>query len=124
MDTKPVERKWALTKIKAGDWLLVGNDGKTLWRIATYEEGESHGVEGMPDKTFWGVWKWPRPVGGALDMDALEDWSGWDMDEGWLKTREAAIQSALRAELWRPKPTARRGKLSVQEAIQSMAAQT
>lgn len=119
MDTKPVERKYALTKIKAGDWLLVGNDGKTLWRIATYEDGESFGLQGVPDKTLWGVWKLSRAGAEIPDWEELEDWNSWAMDDGSLTSREAAIQSALRSELPRP---ARPPKGSVQDAIRAMVA--
>lgn len=53
------QRKYALTRIGPGDYLLPSNDGQTIWRIAKYEDGPSHGVEGMDrDRDFWGVWKW------------------------------------------------------------------
>ena len=39
------ERKYQMTRISAGDYLLPSNDGKTLWRICAYEEDGSAAVE-------------------------------------------------------------------------------
>lgn len=109
MDTKPVERKYALRKIQAGDWLLYGNDGKTVWRLCRYE-----------DFTAWQVWRWPKTAQPSTVED-IDDRDRWDLWEQGLESRDDAIQSALRSELPRPKPE---GKESLQEAIRSMAAQT
>jgi hypothetical protein len=124
MDTKPVERKYALQKVASGDWVLLGNDGRTLWRFAKYEDGPSHGLDSMTrDRMFWGVWKWPQPVPSddAFARVEFETLANWDLYEQMCKDREAAIQSALRSELPRTK-MARKGTL--QDAIRSMVAQT
>ena len=38
MSADTAERKYALIKILAGDYLLPGNDAHTLWRIRRYQE--------------------------------------------------------------------------------------
>ena len=110
MMTHPtVERKYALKRIKAGDYLLVGNDDKTLWRIRTYEDGPSHGLDSMPrDREFWGVWKSLDgfEIGKGIDLDAWDRWDAWDLSM--YGKREEAIQAALRAESAKPKPKARK----------------
>jgi hypothetical protein len=97
--SESIERKYALAKgLRAGDWLLPGNDGKTLWRLS--DEDNSHNGDG------WSVWRWSHPVGegdSLPDLDAIEDWSRWDLEEVGHPTRGEAIQAALRAELPKPK---------------------
>ena len=96
-----VERKYALAKgLGAGDWLLPGNDGKTLWRL-------SH--EDSPDGGGWDIWRWPTPLSADSlpDLDALEDWSQWHLEEATHPSRESAIQAALKAELPTPMPPPR-----------------
>lgn len=89
------ERKYALTKIAAGDYLLPSNDGKKLWRIAVYEDGPSHGLDTPRDRSYWGVWRWTGDVGEGSYVDTT-DWSQWDL---WCQshdTRAAAINAALK----------------------------
>jgi hypothetical protein len=99
-----IERKYTLHRIAKGDYLLPGNDGKTLWRIRKYEDGPSHGVDSMPrDREFWGVWKW---IGPDRQWNLAEaHWNAWDLSN--YDKREEAIQAALRAELPRPMPKPR-----------------
>lgn len=88
------ERKYAMTKLAPGDWLLPDNDGKRLWRIARYEDGPSHGLEDWPkDREVWGIWRWLEPRHGTIDPD---DWAEWEMWEGSCQTRQDAIEAALR----------------------------
>lgn len=92
------ERKYAMTKIDAGDYLLPANDGETLWRLKTYTEGPSSGLDWPRDREVWGLWKW-RPsavarVHGRVDPDDWEDWEFW---EGLCETRQEAIDAALKA---------------------------
>lgn len=100
-----IERKFTLKTLAKGDYLLIGNDGKTLWRIRTYEDGPSHGVESMTrDREFWGVWRWDSPVTlgkSAIEIDNDSRWNAWDLSM--YKKREDAIQAALRSELPKPK---------------------
>lgn len=100
-----IERKYAFAKGGGpGDWLLPGNDGKTLWRLRKYEDGPSTGVDSMSrDREFWGVWKW---IGPDKQWNlAEENWDAWDLSM--YEKREEAVQAALRAELPKPEPTPR-----------------
>lgn len=87
----PVERKYALTKIKRGDYLLPSNDGKTIWRLCTYEDGVEQGLD-HDLGTVWGVWKWE----GSGDTIDPQDWDRWGMYESSLATRAEAIEAALK----------------------------
>lgn len=93
---RPVERKYVLTRLRARDYLLPSNDGRTIWRLLTYEDGPGHGLEvDWPrDRTFWGVWQWTGPVE-CVDPDDWERWEAYDL--GMYETRRDAIQAALRA---------------------------
>lgn len=94
----PIKRRYRMRRVRAGDYILPANDLKTWWRIATYEDGPSYGVEGMSrDRTFWGAWKWIGP--GAPHLPDLDDWNLWDMWEGSATSRNDAIQAALRAAI-------------------------
>lgn len=96
-----VQRKYALSRVRAGDYLLLSNDGATLWRIAIYTEGPSSGLEDWPrDRTVWGCWFYERPVTGA-DAVSVEDWGYWEFWEGLYGNRRDAIDAALRADPWR-----------------------
>ncbi len=91
--TKEIRRKYALTKIKRGDYLLPSNDGRTIWRLCAYEDGPSTGITDWPgDVTFWGVWKWT----GAGDTVDPQDWEPWEMMESMLPTRAEAVRAALK----------------------------
>jgi hypothetical protein len=91
-----MERKFVLTKIAPGDYLLPSNDGKTIWRIALYTEGPSSGVEDWPrDKEVWGLWRWRFPVEATQQVD-VDDWDGWEFFEGPHMKRGEAIDSALK----------------------------
>ena len=104
MSDQRTQRKYALTRIKAGDYLLPGNDGRTLWRIYSYEEDGSGEwcVNGKWVKitgTYWGVMKYD-PYG-VVDFSNLpDDFLEWDRWSSWgslLATRQAAINEVLRA---------------------------
>lgn len=105
-----VERKYALTKIEAGDYLLLGNDGKTLWRVVKSEDGPSHGLDPKvfpKDFVEWQAWKWTgREHPETVDDLVLGDdrWDYWERGD----SREEAIQAALRSELPKPKPAPRK----------------
>lgn len=94
------ERRYALIKIKAGDYLLPANDGKTLWRVKTYEDGPSHGLMDMErDQMFWGVWRWEgNPIVGTIDVEEIVEIDRWRMVATHHRTRRQAIDAALRAE--------------------------
>jgi hypothetical protein len=88
------QRKYALTKIAAGDYLLPSNDAQMVWRIAKYEDGPTHGLDALPrDRDFWGVWRWRGQRGqSVLDPD---DWNQWAMEAASCDTRAEAIRLAL-----------------------------
>jgi hypothetical protein len=90
-----VERRYAFTRVDKGDYLLPSNDGKVLWRLRTYTDGPSGGLDWPRDRTVWGIWKWRYQLGssGAVDPDAWEQWEEWDL--GMYETRAAAVESAL-----------------------------
>jgi hypothetical protein len=88
------DRKYALTRLAPGDYLLPSNDARTLWRIAKYTDGPSSGLEGWTrGREVWGVWRWNAGRGTYVDT---EDWNAWDMEEACHPTRAEAIDSALR----------------------------
>jgi|SRR5579872_4380612 len=97
-----MERKYVLTRVRKGDYLLPSNDLKTLWRIYSYEE-EGSLIEELPGGeerpvlgTFWACSRRPMPDTNTLmDEDFLYD--GWEHWAGPLNTRTAAIEEALRA---------------------------
>jgi hypothetical protein len=76
-------RRYVLTKIKAGDYLLPSNDAQTLWRIARDER------EG------WSVWRWADELSEAI-FEHLDDWGRWECMSQWLRTRGEAIDEAMR----------------------------
>ena len=99
MNEQTPERKYALIKIGPGDYLLPGNDAATLWRIAKYEDGPSHGIDAMPrDRDFWGAWRFRHPLARAIRMDyAVDEWDeeNWAMEVAHCDTRADAIRLAL-----------------------------
>lgn len=97
-----VERKYALTRIKAGDYLLPSNDGATLFRLATYEEDGSAEYVTRPGAkarplvgTFWAVYRRPMPPLDQATADLLEWSDAWEWIAGPLDTRQQAIDEAL-----------------------------
>lgn len=95
-----MDRKFAMRRLKRGDYLLPSNDERTIWRIATYtEEGSLEHVaqDGTSRKvvgTFWGVWRY---IGrGPVDPN---EWNDFDMFDGLLNSRAEAIQTALKVSV-------------------------
>jgi hypothetical protein len=100
MGETTVERRYQLTRISAGDYLLPSNDAQTLWRLRTYEEdGSLERNDGRKvTGTFWATWRWD---GGFPTHDSLvaafetDDWTRWQFWSGPFKTRGEAIRDAL-----------------------------
>lgn len=97
MAEKTIDRKYTMTRLEAGDYLLPSNDGATIWRLSRYEDGPTHGIAEMKrDRMFWGVWRWdgigPRPT----SVEDLEDWSLWRHEAAHLESRDEAINEAMR----------------------------
>ncbi len=93
-----VERKYAMTRIGPGDYLLPANDGATLWRIYSYEEdGSAERMDGSKVLgTFWMAAKFDTRVAqnDLLPYDFLE-WHRWEPWTSTLTTRREAIKAAL-----------------------------
>lgn len=92
-----MERKYALTRLAAGDYLLPSNDARTIWRIRRYVDGPSQGLDVPRDRDFWGVWRFNGPVDENTQVDP-DDTDSWDMWSSALDTRADAIDEALRQE--------------------------
>jgi len=90
------ERRYAMTRLAAGDYLLPGNDRVTLFRLATYEDGPSHGLDdSYADRTYWGAWRWNIKHRWPETVDDLDNWGNWDMVAALCMTRHDAIAAAL-----------------------------
>lgn len=98
------ERKYALIRVAAGDYLLPSNDLKTLWRIRSYREygdaywvdvdGKEHVVKGI----FWEASRYFDGPMAAVDDDDLLDRDRWQSYSDSHRTRQEAIDEALRRE--------------------------
>lgn len=99
-DKRNEPRKYALTRIGKGDYLLPSNDGTRLWRIYSYEEdGSAEWSDGTKIKgTFWACARHVDPLPSirhTVDwLDWTNDWEPWAMIQ---RTRQDAIAEALRA---------------------------
>lgn len=92
--TTTVQRNYAMTKVAVGDYLLPSNDGRTIWRLAVYQDGPASGLDVPTERNFWGLWRW---IGGPDGVD-LEDWELWQMEVPALPTRGAAVAEVMRME--------------------------
>jgi hypothetical protein len=90
-------RRHALRRLGPGDYLLVSNDGRGLYRIRRYVDGPSGGLDWPRDRKFWGADKWKdSSIPTSLSRDDLDDPARWrselyEMDE----TREQVIEKVL-----------------------------
>jgi hypothetical protein len=87
-------RKYALVRVKAGDYVFLANDGKTLLRVATYAEDGSaveSGTGRAITGTFWGWWKY-KGRGERADVSSFDD---FEMHDCLLRSRRDAIGAAL-----------------------------
>lgn len=99
MATAEVERKYQMIRIEAGDYLLPSNSGKSLWRLRRYYEGPETGLEGIKGTYVWSCsrYSWMgRDMPNEVDLDSLLEWDRWCETQGWLKTRQEAIDEALK----------------------------
>lgn len=102
------QRRYALTRVRAGDYIVPSNDGTQLWRISSYDEtglgerldsnGKWHPITG----TFWQTAKFELTVeqmharwGDDLPDDFL-DWDRWQFWAGGYRSRRDALADALR----------------------------
>lgn len=105
MPVDELERRYALTQVDAGDYLMPANDLQVLWRISTYDEDGSaywidpQGRERHIVGTFWRLRYCP------FQVDAFRHYSlgqllelRWVDGDGGFKTRREAITAALRSD--------------------------
>jgi hypothetical protein len=103
------ERRYTLTKVEAGDYLLPSNDGRSLWRIkrATELEPVRSGVGELEHETtrevhVWEAWRYIErwtgyAVGRVVELpDDFLEWQHWSLEESWHSTRAEAIAAAIR----------------------------
>lgn len=110
MTTTIPERRFALTKVEPGAYMLPSNDQQYVWMIRKYEEDGS--AQRLQDDGSW------KPVVGIFwaigrvthdemrrfydaaqnDPYATADWWAldWDWYEQMLPTRKAAVDAAMR----------------------------
>lgn len=83
--TENHERKWAMTKLDRGDYLLPSNGKQRLYRIK-FVAGEG-----------WPLWQWPEMIReeSVLDIN-VDDWSMWECFGSAMETRQEAINDAIR----------------------------
>ncbi len=77
-----MSRKYALSKVEQGDYLLPSNDGRMIFRMAKCESGE------------WDLWRWASPVSIGSYVDT-GDWSRWEL-VACFNSRADAVDEALR----------------------------
>jgi hypothetical protein len=94
--TPTIERKYALTKIAPGDYLLPSNDGRTIWRIAKGDAPDDTAA------TYWDLFRWTNTPERFQAMaenpwagDVL-DWNLWECVDSLSRTRAEAIREAMR----------------------------
>jgi len=99
-----MERKYVITKLREGDYLLPSNDTETIWRLVSYVEDGSGQYQDKRGKlrpitgTWWSVYYMRAGKFASLvesDLTSNEDILDWDEWESWAwgayRTRAAAI---------------------------------
>lgn len=107
MSVTAVEQKYALTRIRAGDYLVPSNDGQQLWRLNSYYEDGSASFVDIAGKetpikgTFWRALRFNGTVEEAeallagADPEALLEWDRWIESHSLLSARKEALTYAL-----------------------------
>lgn len=96
-----IERKFALVRVEAGDYLLPSNDEQTIWRVARYwEDGslEWTDTQGRTRQVIgwrWQIWRRPMPDRERDLPDDFFEWEDWTLAAGPFETRGDAIEDAL-----------------------------
>lgn len=96
------ERKYAMTRVRAGSYLLPSNDGETLWHIYSFEDGRSYGLMDEPDRTWWACARFngtfeEASVSVMRDLRDLDyiDSKNWIEMASYMVTLRQAIRAAL-----------------------------
>ena len=101
------ERKYALTRVTSGDYIVPSNDGATLWRISRYtedgslsrwetnERGEAVGKGKVVLGQFWMISTYIDPLRRQPENlpDDFLDWSYWTTWESLLPSRGEALNA-------------------------------
>ena len=87
------ERKYALTKLAAGDYVFPSNHARVLWRVAIYIDGPSTGLDWSSDRKVWGLYRYTDVLSAEDAIDT--SWDCWEMVTGTLPSRAEAIAEAL-----------------------------
>jgi hypothetical protein len=97
------ERHFRMIRVASGDWILPGNDGKTLYRLQRYEEsGDAFWtLRGVKQKKivgwFWAAYEYDRKIASDADLvDDMLEWDHWTCVASTMKTRKEAIESVVR----------------------------
>src|SRR5215467_1190279 len=82
-------RRYQLTKVRAGEWLLPSNDASGLWRLAKSTEG-------------WELYHRPMPTSDSeldrmVELITEGDYSEWDHN-GTHPSRQEAIDYAMECD--------------------------
>lgn len=99
IDIDMSERKYAMTRIRKGDYLWPSNDRSVIWRIRQYTEDGSAEVwtnDGKTRRLLGTYWAIHRYTGRDHDAIDTEEWSEWETWDSLLKTREQAIEAAMK----------------------------
>jgi hypothetical protein len=105
--TETLERRFALTRLGSGDYLLPSNDERGLYRIQAYDEDGSLSAPGggAIRGRFWLIYVHAgevdrddlgRITGGPVDPDDPYEWIALEYG---FPTRKAAIEH-LEREIW------------------------
>lgn len=105
------QRKYQMTRLGSGDWLLPSNDLAWLWRFRRYTDGPCLGLMDWPsDREVWAVWRTTMPSPELLDGFGLDELP-WTDVAGPVFTRRECIDLAMgwddRPVLGPPLPTKR-----------------
>lgn len=94
----PAERKYVLTRVAKGDYVFPSNDAATIWRVHTYEDGPSHGLDWPRDRTLWALRRWWITVDAtSRSYVEVDDWDRWVIVQDGFERRADAIEAALNA---------------------------
>lgn len=99
--TAVAERKYAMTRVSGGSYLLPSNDGQTLWHIYSFMDGRSYGLN-EPDRRWWACARFIGTYDQAVRAveQNVENYGYIHRDtfretDSYLPTRAEAIRRAL-----------------------------
>ena len=93
-------RKYRMTRLKAGDYLLPANDRSVLWRITRYvEDGSAEWVSVGSERkkiigAFWSVWRYKRQF--QQHEPVSTEWDDYEQLDSVLRSRSEAIDAAMK----------------------------